>query len=121
MNGGEALKYVRSRHSSSDFDRNRRQHEVLVGIKNHLFTLQTFDDIPKFFGEFIKHMQTDLDLSIVEYLAPALKNTQGYKIISVNLSTDNVLKEGKVSGAFVVVPQKDFEEVRNFVRLKLND
>ena len=122
MNGGEALKYVRSRHSSSDFDRSRRQHEVLVGIKNKLFSLQALNDIPKFFSEFTKYVQTDLDREIVKYLAPVLKMSRDYRIVSINLSTENVLKASKAnSGAFIVMPQKDWEEVRNLVRLKLND
>lgn len=116
MNGAEALKYVRSRHSSSDFDRSRRQHEVLIGIKNKLFSLQALDDVPKFFAAFSEHVRSDIDPTIAKYLAPALKMTGNYKITSINLSTDNVLKEGKVSGAFVVVPKKTWSEVRDYIR-----
>lgn len=122
MNGAEALKYVRSRHSSSDFDRSRRQQEVLIGIKNKLFTLEVFNDTLKFFGEFTGYVRTDLDIEIMNYLAPAIKMSRDFKMLNINLSTENVLKESKaISGAFTIVPQKNWEEVRNFVKLKLND
>ncbi len=119
MNGAEALKYVRSRHSTSDFDRSRRQHEVLVGIKNKLWSLQAVDDVPKFFAALIEHVRSDIDLDIAKYLAPALKNTQNYKITSVNLSTENVLKESRVAGAFVMVPKETWEEVRGYIAKEL--
>jgi polyisoprenyl-teichoic acid--peptidoglycan teichoic acid transferase len=117
MNGAEALKYVRSRHSSSDFDRSRRQHEVLAGIKNKLFSLQALDNVPKFFQAFSEHVRSDIDLDVARYLAPALKNTQDYKIISLNLSTENVLKATRTrGGAFGLVPKNNWDEVRAYVK-----
>lgn len=120
MNGAEALKYVRSRHSSSDFDRSRRQHEVLAGIKNKLLALQALDDVPKFFAALSEHVRSDIDLDMAKYLGPALKNIQGYQIISLTLSTENVLKEGRVSGAFVVVPKQTWSEVRDYIETSLS-
>jgi len=120
MNGEEALKYVRSRHSSSDFDRSRRQHEILEGVKNKLFTLNALDDAGKFFLEFTKYVHTDIDLEIAKYLAPALKNSRDYKIISINLSPENVLKDGRAgSGAFILMPKKDWKDVREYVAKQL--
>ena len=122
MNGGEALKYVRSRHSTSDFDRSRRQHEVLIGIKNKLFTLNAMDDIPKFVAEFTKYVQTDLNLEVVKFLAPALKISRDFRIVSINLSTENVLKESRAgSGAFIVTPTRDWEDVRKYVGQRLEN
>lgn len=120
MNGGEALKYVRSRHSTSDFDRSRRQHEVLIGVKNKLFTLNALDDAGKFFLEFSKYVQTDVNLEVAKYLAPALKTGWDFQIVSINLSTENVFKDGKASsGAYVVLPKTTLEEVRSYVRGKI--
>ncbi len=119
MDGGDALKYVRSRHSSSDFDRSKRQQAVLVGIKNKLWTLNAWDDLPNFFKNLSQHVQTDLNLDILKYLAPALKKAQDFKIISISLSNENVLKEGRATtGAFILTPKKGWEDVRNFVRQK---
>ena len=121
MNGGEALKYVRSRHSSSDFDRGRRQQEVVIGIKNKLWSLKALDDVPKFFAALSEHVRSDIDLEIAKYLAPALKHTQGYKVVSVNLSTENVLQESRSNEAFVVVPQENWEDIRKFVANALSN
>lgn len=116
INGGEALKYVRSRHSTSDFDRSRRQHEVLIAVKNKLFSLQALENIPTFVTEFTKYVHTNIDVKIAQFLAPALKNSKDYKVTSIDLSPPNVLKEGKSkSGAYIVLPKKDWEEVRSYV------
>lgn len=44
MNGDKALKYVRSRHAvgtqGSDFDRGRRQQEVITALKNRLYNFR---------------------------------------------------------------------------------
>lgn len=39
LNGEQALYYVRSRYSTNDFDRARRQQEVIIAIKNKALTL----------------------------------------------------------------------------------
>jgi anionic cell wall polymer biosynthesis LytR-Cps2A-Psr (LCP) family protein len=39
LDGATALKFVRSRHSTSDFDRSLRQQLVIAAIKDKLFSL----------------------------------------------------------------------------------
>ncbi len=120
MNGGDALKYVRSRHSSSDFDRSRRQFEILVGVKNKLFGLNAWDDAGKFFLEFIKYTQSDINVEVAKYLAPALKMSRDFEIVSINLSTENILQEDRAgSGAFILKPRESWERVREYIEKEL--
>ena len=86
-----------------------------AGVKNKLFSLNAWDDAGKFFLEFTKYVLTDINLEIAKYLAPALENIQNYTIVRVNLLTENVLRESKVAGAFVVVPKQDWEDVRSYI------
>nr|MBP6933933.1 LCP family protein [Candidatus Woesebacteria bacterium] len=105
MEGAEALKYVRSRHSSSDFDRSRRQVEVLTGIRKKLFELEALSHIPDFFKKVNQHVTTDLNLEILEYLAPLLLNANDFTIKNINLSTENVLNSSSSSNGFVLIPK----------------
>jgi LCP family protein required for cell wall assembly len=108
MEGGDALKFVRSRHGSAagDFSRSQRQQAVLTGIKKKLLNLEAFDQIPEFFTTVSQNISTDLDLEIIKYLAPALKSAGKFDHQNLILSTDNVLVTGKTSdGQFVLQPK----------------
>ncbi|MBM3256184.1 MAG: LytR family transcriptional regulator [Candidatus Moranbacteria bacterium] len=47
LNGDQALCYSRARYGSSDFDRARRQQDVLIAIKDKAFSLGTLTDFNK--------------------------------------------------------------------------
>lgn len=122
MQGGDALAYVRSRHGvpGGDFARGIRQQEVLEGIRQKLFTLEGVTDIPKVFEQFVRHTQTDLDASLVEFLWPLLKGSRSYEIVRINLSTDNVLTGGtSAGGASIVEPRESWEAVRAYIQSQM--
>lgn len=123
MEGAEALKYVRSRHSSSDFDRSRRQVEVLTGIRKKLFELEALNNIPDFFKKVNQHVTTDLNLEILEFFAPLLLNANDFTIKNINLSTKNVLNSSSSSNGFVLIPKagpNNWTELQNFIQETLN-
>jgi anionic cell wall polymer biosynthesis LytR-Cps2A-Psr (LCP) family protein len=122
MQGGDALKYVRSRHGNpgGDFARGIRQQEVLAAVRDKLFTLEGVTNIPRVFQQFADHTRTDLDVKLAEYLWPALKGTKDYQIIRINLSTDNVLTSGTSGGgASIVQPRESWEAVQAYVQSQL--
>lgn len=125
MEGGDALAYVRSRHGSSagDFSRSKRQQEVMLSVREKLFTLDALKRIPEFFKTMIALTDTDLDIDTISTLAPKLATTKEMKTQSITLSTQNVFKNSKSSaGAYIVVPKtglNNWEETRNFVQTEL--
>lgn len=126
MEGGDALAYVRSRHGSAggDFSRSRRQYEVLLAIKEKLFSLQSLDNIPDFYEQITEHIQTDINVEVIKYLAPVLKLSQNYRVININLSTDNVLTSGQsASGQFILYPKagmNEWGEMKTFLQKEIN-
>ena len=120
MEGHDALAYVRSRHSSSDYDRSRRQVEVLTAIRDKLFTLEALKKIPKFYEAFSKHVTTNLDLESAKYLAPLLVNTNEFAVKTINLTPENVLQSSKSNeGSFIVIPKagmNDWLQVQTFIK-----
>lgn len=65
MDGQYALWYVRSRKSTSDFDRQRRAQEVLQGIFARLLTLDALVRAPEIYRQFSGSVETNLDLRTV--------------------------------------------------------
>ena len=70
MNGNDALWYVRSRHSSSDFDRLRRAQEVIRAIFVKLMTLDAISRVPDLYNIYQKNVQTNLGLDQILPLVP---------------------------------------------------
>ncbi len=123
MEGHDALAYVRSRHSSSDYDRSRRQVEVLTAIRNKLFKLQALENIPKFYEAVTKHVTTNLDLESAKYLAPLLIEANQFTIQSINLTPENVLQSSKSNqGAFILIPKSgtnNWQTIQAFIKSQL--
>ena len=65
MDGATALWYVRARKTTSDFDRVRRQQEVLVGIAQTLLGKNALANIPGFFVTLAKYVESDLTLDAI--------------------------------------------------------
>lgn len=70
MNGQFALWYVRSRYSTSDFDRERRSQEVLQAMFTKLMSLNALTRIPDLYNVYRKNVETNLSLNDVASLAP---------------------------------------------------
>lgn len=47
MDGATALKYARSRHSTSDFDRSRRQQQIIEAVMDKLMQKENFTSVSK--------------------------------------------------------------------------
>ena len=85
MDGDLALWYARSREASSDFDRGRRQQEVLRAIFAQALKTNTLSHIPQLYSDFSSTITTDLGLADILKLAlyaPKLTNAdiRGYYI-----------------------------------------
>jgi LCP family protein required for cell wall assembly len=72
MDGETALWYVRSRGTTSDFDRARRAHEVLQALFNKLISLDAVHKSPQLFSSLAGTVETDLIVGdILPYLSMA--------------------------------------------------
>lgn len=70
MNGETALWYVRSRYSTSDFDRTRRAQEVTLAIFEKLMSLDALSRIPDLYNLYLSSVETDMALSDILPLVP---------------------------------------------------
>ena len=69
LDGKHALWYARSRWSTSDFDRNRRQQQVLRSMYQQVLTLDIIPKIPQVWGALKETVATDLGPTDLIYLA----------------------------------------------------
>jgi LCP family protein required for cell wall assembly len=80
FNGEEALWYARSRTNSSDFDRGRRQQQVLRAIWRQTRTTGQLAGLPDLWGQATEIVQTNLVFEDMLTLVP----------IALNLNTSNI-------------------------------
>jgi LCP family protein required for cell wall assembly len=70
MDGFTALCYVRMREASSDFDRMRRQQEVVLALFDKILSLDGLSHIPDLYSRFNSSVQGDLTLGDILPLVP---------------------------------------------------
>jgi hypothetical protein len=106
MDGDLALWYARSRQRSSDFDRGRRQQEVLRALFTQALQAGTLSRIPELYNDLRNTVETDLGLGDILQLAlyaPKMTNAdiRGYYIRPPYVSS--WITE---SGAYVLLPNE---------------
>lgn len=110
MNGATALWYVRSRHSSSDFDRLRRAQEVLKAVFSKLISLDAVSRSAELYDLLISSVETDIPLDTIVQLLPLAAKVasdtslmEGYSI-GVNETSDYIVPS---NGNMVLLPDWD--------------
>ena len=107
MEAEQALRYARSRKSTSDFDRGRRQRKVLMALWEQALT---FDIIPKLhilWSEMADSYQTDLPLEQAINLAYIGIQMKPQRILSKSIGPKLVDGWMTPQGAAVLLPRQD--------------
>ena len=108
MDGETALWYARSRYSSNDIVRNRRQQEVLEAIFQKLLSLDAVDRAPELYQAYVQNVTTDLTLDDITPLLPlAAKLGDGSNIHRYAIGSGQVYDWINYSGAQVLMPVRD--------------
>jgi polyisoprenyl-teichoic acid--peptidoglycan teichoic acid transferase len=122
MDGITALKYARSRHSTTDggdFNRAARQRAIILAIKQKVISLDFISKIVPTIKTLAGNLTTDIDLiKMNELLENASELTQ-YAITLVALTDQNVLIDTKSSdGQFILSPKAggdNWSEIQQFI------
>ncbi|PIZ00431.1 hypothetical protein COY62_02505 [bacterium (Candidatus Howlettbacteria) CG_4_10_14_0_8_um_filter_40_9] len=122
MDGKAALKYSRSRKTTSDFDRAERQQQVISAIKNKVLSAETFFNpvkIANIMDALGSHVKTDFGTGDAKRLYETGKKVETDKIISkvIDSSETGLLVGANVGGASVFqAASGNWDDVRDFVR-----
>jgi LCP family protein required for cell wall assembly len=110
MDADVALWYVRSRYTTSDFDRTRRAQEVITAIFQKLVSLNGLNRATELYGTFTSSVETSLPLNEIVSLLPLASqlaaNSSAIRRYAIGPGeTSNYVVPG--SGAMVLIPNMD--------------
>lgn len=128
IDGQAALYYARSRFSSSDFDRARRQQQLILAIKKKASSTNLLSDPTKVVSVFL-NLKSDIvtdfqvwDINDIFTLAKAVAAQKG-NVKEFVMSTDNVLYQSKSpSGEFILLPNNNnYQVIQEFMKNSLTN
>ncbi len=106
FDGATALKYARSRKTSSDYNRAKRQQDLILAIREKAETLNFLTDFGKlaeFFQLYRKNVNTDIGLTQLVALAKIAMAMDYSNAVSTVLNDDPTQM-----GGFLFTPAKEF-------------
>jgi LCP family protein required for cell wall assembly len=106
MDGDLALWYARSRQKSNDFDRGRRQQEVLRALFTQALQAGTITRIPELYNDLKSTVETDLGLGDVLQLAVYAPKMTNADIRSYYIRPPYVSSWITEGGAYVLLPNE---------------
>ena len=106
MDGEMALWYARSRKKSSDFDRGRRQQEVLRALFSKFLQASSITKIPQLYTDLSSSINTDLSLSSIMELVPFALSLNNADIRSYYIRPPLVFSWTTAQGAYVLSPSE---------------
>ncbi len=129
FNGKQALNYVRSRETTSDFARGQRQRAVLLALKIKVETLGTLSNpwkIAKLAKAFGNNVHSDLSIKSATRLYRIIKQVPDNKTTSVGLSDapNNYVSTGTLAGQSIALPSAglfNYGKIQAYIRTQLKD
>jgi LCP family protein required for cell wall assembly len=116
LTGDQVLQYARSRKTTSDFDRSRRQMEVLVAIKDQAASPAILPRLPKLLPALLDAVDTDLSASEILSLARIARGINRDDIVSLRVDESVVYPDtlmiDDVPQAVLRLDQSAFDDVR---------
>ena len=108
LDGKFALWYVRSRWNTSDFDRHRRQQQVMRAILHQALNQNMLARIPELWGVYQESVHTDMGLTDVLSLAPVALRLDTRDIKSRFIRGSHLLDSMLLArSGYVLVPHYD--------------
>jgi LCP family protein required for cell wall assembly len=119
MNADKVLWYVRSRKTTSDFYRGRRQQEVLKAVFEKMLSINGVTRIPEFYQLYKDNVTTDMGWDeIFKWIPLALKMKDGSQLRHYYVSPKEAYDFITYEGAMVLIPRKEL--IKDILRQALN-
>jgi LCP family protein required for cell wall assembly len=105
FDGERALEYARSRETTSDFDRSRRQQLVMLAVRQRVFSLNAIPRMLSLLGALQDNVRTNLRPGDMQQLADLAGKIKVEDIRRVAIDTSNLLRSGTSSnGQYILEP-----------------
>lgn len=119
MDGDLALWYVRSRRTSNDLDRNRRQQDVLRAVWRELRTDGFVENFPTLWEQFTQLVETDMSLADALTLLPIVADLSAADVEYFHMQLNQQVRNAYTAdeGRFILQPQREalIELIQEFV------
>lgn len=106
MDGELALEYARTRHTTSDFDRSRRQMQIILAIRDKALRIDALSKLPLLIVQFKNSIETDLSPQQVIALAPIAAQVRADNIKSISIDQSMTYEITLNNGADVLWPDR---------------
>lgn len=126
LDGATALYYVRARYSSNDFDRERRQQELLLALRERAVSLGMLANplrVEELLRALERRVVTDIPLLQAPQLAGLLGKADRSRVrrLVLDTSPEGFLESRLVKGSYVLVPKAgNFSQIRQYLRRLLS-
>jgi LCP family protein required for cell wall assembly len=109
MDGDTALWYVRSRRTSNDLDRNRRQQDVLRALWRQIRSQGLLENFPQLWEQFNEIVETDIPLSEALNLLPIVADLEPAQMEYYYFRIHHEVEQGYGgdNGQFIFTPQPE--------------
>lgn len=127
FDGTTALKYVRSRETTSDFERSKRQQQVMVAVRDKATSLQYLSNptkISRLIDITGEHVKTDLSIGELQKLGTIVKDIPvgGVNSKVLDNAPNGLLYDSTgPSGAFILLPRAGtYGDIQQFANQLFN-
>jgi LCP family protein required for cell wall assembly len=107
MDGKQTLRFARSRKSTSDYDRGRRQRKVLLALWDQALTMDMIPRLPGLWRSMSHAFETDLPFDQVLNLAYVGVQLKPQHILSTAINRQHIKGWRTPGGASVLLPRED--------------
>lgn len=114
MDGETALRYARSRHGSSDFERAERQQQIVTALARRLLDPAAWPRLPLVYAAVVDHVDTDLTFGDLLLLAPTFLRVGAEGIERYAITREMTESLVTDSGAAVLRPR--WEAIRPLIQ-----
>ncbi|MFH1749448.1 MAG: LCP family protein [bacterium] len=127
LDGETALKYSRSRKTTSDFDRAKRQQQVLIALQDEVKELNIVKDSNKMYSILNvlgDHASTDMEVWEMQRLWELLSksNLKNPELEVFDNGSGGILKSASIGGASILLPRVgDYSEMRDIAKNIFSD
>lgn len=119
MDGELALKYARSRYTTSDFDRAARQQQIILALKDKIISPETLwhpSRIEKIQNAVAKNSKTDLSVRQLTKLYLIFRAIQPEHISRHVIDSTNYLVPSAFGSSAYVPADGDFSAIKQFIK-----
>ena len=105
FDGERALEYARSRETTSDFDRSRRQQLIMLAVRQRVFSVNAVPHLLSLLSALQDNVRTNLRPAEMQQLASLAGHIRDQDIRRVAVDTSNFLRSGySANGQYILQP-----------------